>query len=494
MWSVALFGVSLVVIYIVHWVYRWSNPKCNGILPPGSMGFPLIGETLQYFIPTPSIDIQPFIKKRMDRYGALFKTSLVGRPVVISTDPEINQFIFQQEGKLFQIWYMDTFTEIFGEESLISVHGFVHKYLRSLILSIFGSENLKEKLLPAMEQQTIKHLKFWTSQDSIELKYGISSMIFELVAKKLISYDEEISSKKLLESFMIFIRGLISFPLNVPGTTYYKCLQGQKKIMKMLKELLDERVASPEKQHGDFFDIIIKEIKKEGSLLSERIALHLLFTLLFASYETTSEVLAFGMKMLEEHPQVLEELTKEHEEIIRNRKDKDSGITWKEYKSMTFTSMVINEMVRLANIAPGIFRKATADVEINGKFKIFLMQIEICVGYIIPAGWAVMVCAPVVHLNPKKYDDPVAFNPRRWENMETNAGSKNFIAFGGGSRFCVGAEFAKLQIAIFLHYLITGYRWKTIKGGNLVRCPGLAFPNGIYIKLSEKQKSIISNN
>jgi len=36
-------------------------------------------------------------------------------------------------------------------------------------------------------------------------------------------------------------------------------------------------------------------------------------------------------------------------------------------------------------------------------------------GYTIPKGWAVMVCPPAVHLNPAKYQDPLSFNPRRWE-------------------------------------------------------------------------------
>lgn len=36
-------------------------------------------------------------------------------------------------------------------------------------------------------------------------------------------------------------------------------------------------------------------------------------------------------------------------------------------------------------------------------------------GYTIPAGWAVMVCPPAVHLNPAKYEDPLAFNPSRWK-------------------------------------------------------------------------------
>ena len=57
--------MSLFIASITHWVYKWRNPKCNGKLPPGSMGFPLLGETIQFFIPSKSLDISDFIKKRM---------------------------------------------------------------------------------------------------------------------------------------------------------------------------------------------------------------------------------------------------------------------------------------------------------------------------------------------------------------------------------------------------------------------------------------------
>jgi hypothetical protein len=50
-------------------------------------------------------------------------------------------------------------------------------------------------------------------------------MIFDLTAKKLISYDPTESSENLRENFVAFIQGLISFPLNIPGTAYNKCLQ-----------------------------------------------------------------------------------------------------------------------------------------------------------------------------------------------------------------------------------------------------------------------------
>ena len=63
--------VAVLTIFIIHWIYRWRNPRGSsngGVLPPGSMGWPLIGETLHLLIPSRSLDLHPFIKKRIQRY------------------------------------------------------------------------------------------------------------------------------------------------------------------------------------------------------------------------------------------------------------------------------------------------------------------------------------------------------------------------------------------------------------------------------------------
>lgn len=65
--GVGYFVVTLLTIYVTQWIYRWRNPKCNGVLPPGSMGFPLIGETLQLIFPSHSLDLPPFLKNRIKR-------------------------------------------------------------------------------------------------------------------------------------------------------------------------------------------------------------------------------------------------------------------------------------------------------------------------------------------------------------------------------------------------------------------------------------------
>nr|XP_034890669.1 cytochrome P450 87A3-like [Populus alba] len=59
------------------------------------------------------------------------------------------------------------------------------------------------------------------------------------------------------------------------------------------------------------------------------------------------------------------------------------------------------------------------------------------------------------------------------------AGSQNFMSFGGGSRLRAGAEFSKLQMAIFLHHLVAKYRWRVIRGGEIIRLPAVIFPKKV---------------
>ncbi|KAI6675909.1 hypothetical protein NL676_036705, partial [Syzygium grande] len=48
--------LALLILAISHWVFeRRSRPAGGGILPPGSMGLPFIGESVEFFIPSKSI-------------------------------------------------------------------------------------------------------------------------------------------------------------------------------------------------------------------------------------------------------------------------------------------------------------------------------------------------------------------------------------------------------------------------------------------------------
>ncbi|KAI3900712.1 hypothetical protein MKW92_003346 [Papaver armeniacum] len=468
MWgSVVLCFISLVTVALTHYVYRWRNPKCNGKLPPGSMGFPLIGETIQFLASNNSLDVPYFFKKRFARYGTMFRTSLAGHPVVVSSDPDFNYFIFQQERKSVELWYMDSFSAIFGGGLECATDAKIHKYFRNAVLNHFGTEALKEKLLPKIESMSYQALESWSNQPSIELKSSITTMIFDLTSKYLFNYDSTKSTENLSEMFGSFFKGLMTFPINIPGTAFHTCMQNQKKAMKLMKDILHKRRNSPQvPRHGDFLDQVLEDMNKED-FLTEDIVIYLIFGLLLASFASISVIVTLGMTFLTDDPLVVKELLEEQEAVLKNKENANSLLTWKELKSMTYMSQVITETLRMSSIGPGILRKAIKDIDING--------------YVIPKGWTIMVVPSAIHMNPDKYKDPFAFNPARWKDPSSNMSSKNFIPFGSGMRNCVGAEFSKSLMGVFLHVLLTKFTWTKIKGGN-------AFGNGFRVKISRKDE------
>ncbi|KAK8990339.1 hypothetical protein V6N11_009042 [Hibiscus sabdariffa] len=163
--------ISLVCASLGKWIYRWSNPKCKGTLPPGSMGFPLIGETFSLIVTSNSIDVHPFFTQRIKRYGSLFKTSIAGRAVVVSSDPDFNHFVLQQDEKLVEFYYMDSLAKLVHYDNMNNMGGYFHRYIRRVVLAHFGHEPLKQNLSSEFEVVINRELLEWTKLPQVDLKH-----------------------------------------------------------------------------------------------------------------------------------------------------------------------------------------------------------------------------------------------------------------------------------------------------------------------------------
>ena len=67
------------------------------------------------------------------------------------------------------------------------------------------------------------------------------------------------------------------------------------------------------------------------------------------------------------------------------------------------------------------------------------------------------------HRNPKYFPDPHKFDPSRFEGA--GPAPFTFVPFGGGPRMCPGNEFARMEILMILHRLVTRFSW-TLKDPN----------------------------
>ncbi|CAA7045213.1 unnamed protein product [Microthlaspi erraticum] len=491
LWNLAMLIIGLVVIKISHWLYRWSNPKCNGIgkLPPGTMGFPIIGETIDFFKPSGFNDIPSFVKKRMLRYGPLFRTNILGSKTVISTDPDVNLQIFRQENTCFEPGYPDIFFKVFGKDNLFMKEVTFHKYLQKITTELIGSEGLKRTMIGVMDRAIRDHFLLKASQGSFDVRKEVDNLVLAYMTPKLISNLKPETQSKLVDNLNdITLHWFQSIFSLSTWKFLIKFLKSRGEAIQVMKDALKRRKESREKQ-GDFLNTMLEELEKEDSIFDQGSAIELIFLLSFVTREGTSGCTALAVKFISKNPKVLAELKREHKAIVENRKDKEAGVSWEEYRhNMTFTNMVINESLRLTNTTPLLFRKAVSDVEIKGKYYYKVIYIYIkgkWLRYTIPAGWIVAVAPAAVHYDPEIYENPFEFNPWRWKGKEMVWGSKTFMAFGGGVRLCVGAEFARLQMAIFIHHLVTYYDFSLVQDCEVTRTPFLQFTKGLLINISK---------
>lgn len=78
-------------------------------------------------------------------------------------------------------------------------------------------------------------------------------------------------------------------------------------MTKLLKGVIQKKNASKEGL-GDFLDILFDEMKKDGASLDIDRAVNLIFTFFILSQETTPGILAATVKLVDDHPDVMEEL------------------------------------------------------------------------------------------------------------------------------------------------------------------------------------------
>ncbi|PKA49171.1 Cytochrome P450 724B1 [Apostasia shenzhenica] len=138
-----------------------------GFAPRGSFGFPLVGETLQFLSPHASNSLGFFLEDHISRYGKVFKSHLFFTPTIVSCDMELNQFILQNEEKLFQCSYPKPIHGILGKSSMIVVVGETHKKLRSLALTLVNTTRSSAGYLIDIEKIAIQLIDSWKKRDRI---------------------------------------------------------------------------------------------------------------------------------------------------------------------------------------------------------------------------------------------------------------------------------------------------------------------------------------
>ncbi|KAL9666423.1 hypothetical protein QQ045_000754 [Rhodiola kirilowii] len=232
---------------------------------PGSMGWPLVGETLAFLAPHDSTTAGSFIETRIGRYGKVFSSHLYGWPTIVSCDLELNMFVLQNEGKLFTVTYPKAMHNILGRLSVLIVTGEMHRKLRSVVIGFSNYSKSSPDFFNYVERLSNEILDKVGVIDHAKFFNEAKMFAFNITAKTLLNMtQEQVASTRIPQDFLPFMEGFVSLPLSLPGTAHYSAVKARERLTFKMHKIIEERRrkhkgANTDKE-SDFLDIMISRV------------------------------------------------------------------------------------------------------------------------------------------------------------------------------------------------------------------------------------------
>ncbi|XP_027360057.1 abscisic acid 8'-hydroxylase CYP707A2-like isoform X1 [Abrus precatorius] len=493
-----LFASFLFIVLFKKLIKPYVSKRRDLPLPPGSMGWPYIGETFQMYSQDPNV----FFATKIKRYGSMFKSHILGCPCVMISSPEAAKFVLNK-AQLFKPTFPASKERMLGKQAIFFHQGEYHANLRRLVLRTFMPEAIKN-IVPNIETIAQDCLKSWEGR-LITTFLEMKTFTFNVALLSIFGKEEILYREALKRCYYTLEQGYNSMPINLPGTLFHKAMKARKELAQILAQI----IASRRQRKQDYKDLLGSFMGEKAGLTDEQIADNVI-GVIFAARDTTASVLTWIVKYLGENPSVLEAVTvsvwvlpfifvkqffqfkgpldliklfffffnfgisqEEQECILKSKEEngEDKGLNWEDAKKMPITSRVIQETLRVASILSFTFREAVEDVEYQG--------------YLIPKGWKVLPLFRNIHHSPDNFKEPEKFDPSRFEAAPK---PNTFMPFGSGIHACPGNELAKLEILVLLHHLTTKYRWSVVGAKNGIQYGPFALPqNGLPITLYPKK-------
>ncbi|AQK51799.1 abscisic acid 8'-hydroxylase 3-like [Zea mays] len=436
-------------------------------LPPGSLGLPFLGETLQLYSQNPKV----FFASRLKRYGEVFKTHVLGCPCVILASPEAARMVLVSQAHLFKPTYPPSKERMIGAQALFFHQGDYHLRLRRLVKGWLGPDALRG-LVPDVEAAVASTLDGWegrvTSTFHTMKRLTFDVGVIAIFGHRLAGHVKE----ELRRNYFTMEKGYNSFPIPVACTSYSQAIKARQRLGAVLSGILAERRArrsDDDDDHG-LLNALMRSRDDSGAappLSDDQIADNVI-GVLFAAQDTTASVLTWILKFLHDNPKLLEAVKVEQMAAYEENDGGRLPLTWAQTRKMSITHLVILESLRLASIIAFTFREAVEDVHYQG--------------FLIPKGWKVMPLFSNLHYSPDYFEDPHKFDPSRFK-VAPRPGT--FLPFGSGVHACPGNDLAKLEMLVLIHRLVTTYRWEVVGSSDDVTYSPFPVPKrGLLARLS----------
>jgi cytochrome P450 len=393
----------------------------------------------------------PVLDRFRRRYGDAFSVDMpvFGRGVIVSS-PELVKEMFTASPDVLVFGQSSPLGEVLGPGSLFSLDGKQHLRERRLLLPPFHGDRMKS-YEGIIEEEARREMAQW--REGVEFATLPSFMRITLNAILRAVFGAQGPHQRqlarLLPSFVSLASRLTLLPWAQrdlgPLSPGGRLARRRRAYDRIIDAMIDEALADPQlEERTDVMALLLRANYEDGSSMSRSAIADQLLTLLAAGHETTATSLAWTVERLRRHPLVLERLNAEA--------DAGGG----ELRTAT-----IYEVQRTRPVITGTGRVVAADEFALGQWRI-------------PRGYRVFAAMHLIHNDERFFERPSQFEPDRFVARKPDTYS--WIPFGGGTRRCIGAAFAHMEMDVVLRTLLREFDLEaTTEPGEKWHSRGVAF-------------------
>uniref|UniRef100_A0A8B9U0W5 Cholesterol 24-hydroxylase n=1 Tax=Anas zonorhyncha TaxID=75864 RepID=A0A8B9U0W5_9AVES len=241
----------------------------------------------------------------------------------------------------------------------------------------------------------------------------------------------------------------IPFVKYMPGKQ--KMIKEARESLRLLrrvgKECIDQRREAIQSGKEDTLDILTQILK--GDALEEtrddENMLDNFVTFFVAGHETTANQLSFTVMALAQHPEIMERVQAEVDEVLGAKRD----ISYEDLGKLKYLSQVLKESLRLYPPVPGTVRWTEKENVIEGVR--------------IPANTTVIFSTYIMGRMERYFEDPLTFNPDRF-SKDAPKPYYSYFPFSLGPRSCIGQVFAQMEAKVVMAKLLQRFEFQLVPG------------------------------
>lgn len=308
---IIFFTISLISLTFVS-----KNDGRRIRLPPGSFGWPVIGETMEFLFSKP----EKFVGDRMNKYSPdIFKTKILGEKTAVICGPNGHKFLFSNDQKLFTAFRPHPTQKLFrsyqtpapapaaADQNPRNNDSEESKVIRQP--GFLKPEALKKCLgkMDSISQQLLQ-THWGKGGKKIVQAYPLAKTVtLTLSCLFFLGIDNPERISRLVKHFDDVTLGLHSVVLNVPGTTFYRARKAAAAVRKELLHVIKEKKEAMSTS-GPMQDILSHMIVSSGSHVTEVEIADKIMGLVVAGYSTVATVIVFVMKYVGERPDIYDKI------------------------------------------------------------------------------------------------------------------------------------------------------------------------------------------